>query len=64
VLGLIAEEVLEAGIEEVIGYDKEGLPASLRYDLLSIYVIDLLKRHQNEIQSLKEEIERLKENND
>jgi hypothetical protein len=64
VLGLIAEEVLEAGIEEVVGYDKDGLPASLRYDLLTIYTIDLLKRHENEIQSLKEEIERLKGNND
>ena len=61
VLGFMAEEVLEAGIEEVVGYDKEGLPASLRYDLLSVYVIDLLKTHQNEIDSLKEEIQRLKE---
>jgi hypothetical protein len=64
VLGFMAEEVLEAGIEEVIWYDNEGLPASLRYDLLSVYVVDLLKKHQNEIQSLKEEIQRLKENND
>jgi uncharacterized protein YciU (UPF0263 family) len=61
VLGFMAEEVLEAGIEEVIWYDNEGLPASLRYDLLSVYVIDLLKKHQNEIDSLKEEIQRLKE---
>jgi hypothetical protein len=61
VLGFMAEEVLEAGIEEVIWYDNEGLPASLRYDLLSVYVVDLLKKHQNEIDSLKEEIQRLKE---
>jgi uncharacterized protein YciU (UPF0263 family) len=61
VLGFIAEEVLEAGIEEVVGYDNKGLPASLRYDLLSVYVVDLLKKHQNEIDSLKEEIQRLKE---
>jgi hypothetical protein len=61
VLGFMAEEVLEAGIEEVIWYDNEGLPSSLRYDLLSVYVIDLLKKHQNEIDSLKEEIQRLKE---
>jgi hypothetical protein len=59
VLGFMAEEVLEAGIEEVIWYDNEGLPASLRYDLLSVYVIDLLKKHQNEIDFLKEEIQKI-----
>jgi hypothetical protein len=60
-LGYFAEEAIDAGVEEVIGYNSEGVASSLRYDLLTVMAIELLKKHQSEIQSLKEEIQRLKE---
>jgi hypothetical protein len=59
--GYIAEEVLELGFEELLGYDEKGEPASLNYGLLSTLVLELVKVQQTEIDSLKEEIQRLKE---
>ena len=59
--GYIAEEVQELGFEELLGYDEKGEPASLNYGLLSTLVLELVKVQQTEIDSLKEEIQRLKE---
>ena len=59
--GYIAEEVQELGIEEILGYDSEGQVNSLQYGLLATLAIELLKVQQGEIDSLKEEIQRLKE---
>jgi hypothetical protein len=59
--GYMAEDLIENDFEEVIGYDKEGLPDTVNYGLISVFVLELVKKHQNEIDSLKEEIQRLKE---
>jgi hypothetical protein len=59
--GYIAEEVQEAGIEEILGYDSEGQVASLQYGTLVTLAIELIKEQQNDIDFLKEEIQRLKE---
>jgi hypothetical protein len=59
--GYIAEEVLEAGVEEILVYDKDGDPSGLNYELLSTLIIELLKEQQSEIESLKEEIQGLKD---
>ena len=59
--GYMAEDLIENDFEEVIGYDKDGLPDTVNYGLISIFVLELVKKHQNEIDSLKEEIQRLKE---
>jgi hypothetical protein len=57
--GYIAEEVLENGIEEIVGYDENKDPASLNYGLLSTLVLELVKEQQKEIDSLKEELQEL-----
>ena len=59
--GYIAEEVLENGIEEIVGYDENREPASLNYGLLSTLVLELVKEQQKEIDSLKEELRQLEE---
>jgi len=59
--GYIAEEVVDLGLEELVGYDKKGKPNSLDYSLISLFLVELAKVHQNEIDSLKEEVQRLKE---
>lgn len=59
--GYIAEEVLEAGVEEILVYDEDGDPSGLNYDLLSTLIVELLKEHQSKIESLKEEIQGLKD---
>jgi hypothetical protein len=57
--GYIAEEVLETGIEEIVGYDENKEPNSLNYGLLSTLVLELVKEQQKEIDSLKEELKEL-----
>jgi hypothetical protein len=59
--GYIAEEVLETGIEEIVGYDENKEPNSLNYGLLSTLVLELVKEQQKEIDSLKEELRQLEE---
>jgi hypothetical protein len=59
--GYIAEEVEELGIQEIVGYDKNKEPNAINYGLLSTLVLELVKVQQTEIDSLKEEIQRLKE---
>ena len=59
--GYLVEDVVEAGLEEVITYDHHGEPNGVRYDLIGVMSIELLKQQQNEIESLKEEIKRLKD---
>ncbi len=59
--GYIAEDVLEIGLEELVGYDKKGKPNSLDYSLISLFLVELAKVHQTEIDSLKSEVQRLKE---
>jgi hypothetical protein len=59
--GYIAEEVEELGIKEIVGYDKNKEPNAINYGLISTLVLELVKVQQTEIDSLKEEIQRLKE---
>ena len=60
--GYIAEEALELGVEEIVGYDEKGEADSINYGLLSVFVLELVKKQQSEINFLSEEIKRLKEN--
>jgi hypothetical protein len=59
--GYIAEEALELGVEEIVGYDEKGEVDSINYGLLSVFVLELVKKQQDEINLLSEEIKRLKE---
>jgi hypothetical protein len=59
--GYIAEDVQDLGVEQILAYDKNGDPDGIDYGLLSVLVLELVKVQQSEIDSLKEEIQRLKE---
>jgi hypothetical protein len=59
--GYIAEEVQDLGVEQILAYDKNGDPDGIDYGLLSTLILELVKVQQTEIDSLKEEIQRLKE---
>jgi hypothetical protein len=59
--GYIAEEALDLGVEEIVGYDEKGEVDSINYGLLSVFVLELVKKQQSEINFLSEEIKRLKE---
>lgn len=61
--GYIAEELQELGLEEVLSYDKAGATNQVNYALLSLRIIELLKVQQSEIDSLREDVQRLKDIN-
>jgi hypothetical protein len=48
-------------VEEIVGYDEKGEVDSINYGLLSVFVLELVKKQQSEIDLLSEEIKRLKE---
>jgi hypothetical protein len=59
-IGLIAEDVHQL-IPELVGYDKEGRPDAVRYELLSLYVLETAKQQQQAMRELKAENERLRQ---
>jgi hypothetical protein len=59
--GYIAEEVEEAGVSEIVVYDENHAPIALDYGLLSVLTVELLRAQQIELDSLKEEVQRLKD---
>jgi hypothetical protein len=59
--GYLIEELTELGFNEPVGYDEDGNPANLDYGLMSLLVLELVKVQQTEIDSLKEEVLRLKD---
>jgi hypothetical protein len=52
--GYIAEEVDELGLNNLVMYDEEGQPDALRYDKLSIYLVEGYKEHEKELNILQE----------
>jgi hypothetical protein len=58
-IGLIAEKVHEV-IPELVGYDKQGRPDAVRYEMVSLYLLELVKGQVAAIRELKEENEELK----
>lgn len=46
-VGLIAEEVIEAGLEEFVDFDPDGNPDSVAYDRLVVALIPLLRKLAN-----------------
>lgn len=60
-IGYIAEEVNEIdSLKYIVILDKEEKPLALRYDLLSVYSIEVLKILMQKIEDLENEIKNLK----
>lgn len=60
-IGYIAEEVNEVdALKYIVVLDEENNPLGLRYDLLSVYSIEVLKILLEKVESLENEIKILK----
>ena len=59
-IGLIAEDVHQL-IPELVGYDKEGRPDAVRYELLSLYVLEIVKQQARTMKELRVENYELKQ---
>lgn len=58
--GYIAEEIDAIGLTTMVGYDAEGNPEDVRYDKMIIYLVEMLKIQQQEIEGLKAQMPRRK----
>lgn len=62
-IGYIAEEVNEIdSLKYIVVLDKDNNPLGLRYDLLSVYSIEVLKNLLEKIENLENEVKILKSN--
>jgi len=57
--GYLIEDLLELGFDEVVLYNNEGEPDRLNYSLFSALVLELVKTQQQEINYLKDKVDRL-----
>jgi len=60
-IGLIAEEVDEAGLKHVVVYDAEGRPDALAYDLLVAPLIHVVKEQKERIDALEARVAALEQ---
>jgi hypothetical protein len=57
-IGLIAEEV-EKAVPDLVIYDKEGKPDAVKYDKMTVYLLQVVKAQQEQIDVLKAKLEKL-----
>jgi hypothetical protein len=51
--GYVAEEVDSIGLKSMVGYDSEGIPNDVRYDKMILYLVEIIKIHEQEINELR-----------
>ncbi len=59
-IGFIAEDLDELGLRNLVNYDTQGRPRSIRYEMTSLYLLQVLKDQAKSIKELKAENESLK----
>jgi len=57
-IGLIAEEV-EKAVPDLVIYDQEGKPDAVKYDKMTVYLLQVVKAQQEQIDVLKAKLEKL-----
>jgi hypothetical protein len=62
--GYIAEEVHEMGFDEILGFDDDGNPDSINYGLVSVILLEVVKKQHKDIKNLKNRLTILEESND
>jgi hypothetical protein len=58
-IGFIAEEFEAQGLEKLLIYD-DGRPISIKYEMVSLYLLEVVKHQGETIQDLKAEVDRLR----
>ena len=53
-IGYIAEDLDALGFHELVSYDSDGLPAGINYSRISLYLAEVVKQQQIDINALKQ----------
>lgn len=59
-LGYIAEEMDSLGLKKLVSYDKNGIPDGYNYEKMILYVTEVLKMQNADIEALQQEVAALK----
>jgi hypothetical protein len=62
-IGYIAEDLDELGLTDLVIYNGEGEPDGLKYDRISLYLVEVIKAQQAQIEDLLERVEALEQAN-
>jgi hypothetical protein len=60
-IGYVAEDLDKIGLNNLVVYDKQGRPDAIKYNIISLYLVEVLKDQARTIQELKIENDLLKE---
>lgn len=60
-IGLIAEELDEAGLSDIVIYNEEGMPDGVDYKKVALYTNEVVKEQQKVIQQLQKDMAMLKD---
>lgn len=58
-VGVIAEQLLELGLDQFVFFDDAGKPAGVHYEMLSVAVLKLVQAQANRMDSLEARLEKL-----
>ena len=63
-IGYIAEDIDALGLKDLVIYDKDGRPESLKYDRFSLYLTEVVKDQKKTINEQQKALDELKTKND
>ena len=58
-IGYIAEEFDQAGLNNLVVYDSQGRPENVRYELVSLYLLEAVKEKNKSIEKLENQVKTL-----
>jgi hypothetical protein len=53
--GVIAEEMVDLGFNEIVSYDSEGAPSGVDYSLFGLFLLPIVRNLRDQIEELKAE---------
>jgi len=60
-IGYIAEDLDEFGLKNLVIYDRNGQPDGIKYEKISVYLVEIIKGLKDELRNIKAENETLKQ---
>jgi uncharacterized protein YaiE (UPF0345 family) len=49
-IGYMAEDLDQLGLKDLVNYDQQGLPLSIKYDRITLYTVELVKQQKSQIE--------------
>ena len=59
-IGYTAEDFNKLGLKHLVGYNKNNKPFTIHYSRLPVYIVEILKQQQTQIDALSKELTEIK----